>query len=311
MKKTILLLFVVCNFVANAQSKKVGESEIAINKLINGTLFTPENHSSKTKLVIMISGSGPTDRNGNQMGATSNFAKNLATAIAAQGNAVFTYDKRMFAEMASGTLKEETMRFDDGIADAKDVITYFKSQKKYSKIIVAGHSEGSMVGMVAALGNADGFISLAGAGRPADEILLEQIGKQAPNLKDEVQKNLDLLKKGETFTLENQMLASIFRESVQPYMISWFKYNPQVEIKKLKIPVLLVNGTKDIQVPVKDAELLKGAKPDAQIAVINNMNHIFREIKGDDTENYKSYSDTSLPVMDQLVTVVNQFIKSI
>ncbi len=311
MKKSILMLLVLFSLTASAQTKKITETEVAVNPLINGTLYLPENSSSKTKLVIMIAGSGPTDRNGNQTGAVTNFAKKFAVAVAEGGNAVFAYDKRMFAQMKSGEIKEESMRFDDGIKDAKDIINFFKAQKKYSKIVVAGHSEGSLIGMVAAQGNADAYISLAGVGNPADQIILEQITKQAPMLKDEVQKNLAILKSGQTFTLENQMLASIFRESVQPYMISWFKYNPQDEIKKLKIPVLLINGTKDIQVTVKELELLKAAKPDAKIAVIENMNHIFTEINGDDTENRASYTDANLLVIPELITVVNQFIKSI
>ena len=311
MKKSILLLLALFGLTVSAQTKKITETEIAVNPLINGTLYLPENSSAKTKLVILIAGSGPTDRNGNQMGAVTNFAKKFAVAVAEEGNAVFAYDKRMFAQMKSGEINEETMRFDDGIKDAKDIINFFKAQKKYSKIVVAGHSEGSLIGMVAAQGNADAYISLAGVGNSADEIILEQISKQAPMMKEEVQKNLATLKSGKTFTLENQMLASLFRESVQPYMISWFKYNPQDEIKKLKIPVLIINGTKDIQVTVKELELLKAAKPDAKTAVIENMNHLFRDIKGDDTENRASYTDANLQVMPELITVVNQFLKSI
>jgi len=305
------MLLALCSLNSSAQTKKITENQIAVNPLINGTLYIPENNSTKTKLVILIAGSGPTDRNGNQMGAVTNFAKNFAVAVAEGGNAVFAYDKRMFAQMKSGELKEETMRFEDGIKDVEDIIIFFRAQKKYSKIIIAGHSEGSLIGMVAAQGKADAYISLAGVGNPADEIILEQITKQAPMLKDEVEKNLAILKSGQTFTLENQMLASIFRESVQPYMISWFKYNPQNEIKKLKIPVLLINGTKDIQVDVRELDLLKVAKPDAQVAVIENMNHLLREIKGDDTENIASYTDGNLPVMAPLISIVNQFIKSI
>jgi len=131
--------------------------------------------------------------------------------------------------------------------------------------------------MIAAAGNADGYISIAGPGRPIDIIIAEQIERQAPTLKEEVQNNFEILKKGETFQLKNQMLASIFRESLQPYIISWMKYNPTEEIKKLRIPVLLINGTKDLQVQVLDAELLKKAKPDAKLEIITDMNHVLKE----------------------------------
>ena len=191
------------------------------------------------------------------------------------------------------------------------VVTFFKTQKKYNHIIIAGHSEGSLIGIIAADKNADAFISLAGAGRTIDLIIEDQIAKQAPSLKAETHDYLALLKKGQTFELKNQMLASLFRESVQPYMISWIKYNPQEEIKKLTIPVLIVNGTKDIQVEVSEAELLKQAKPEAKLSIIENMNHIFKEIKGDKTENMASYTNPDLPVSKALIDTMTQFITSL
>ncbi|HRN45650.1 MAG TPA: alpha/beta hydrolase, partial [Flavobacterium sp.] len=141
--------------------------------------------------------------------------------------------------------------------------------------------------------------------------LVEQIAKQAPYLKEEVQDNLNILKSGKTFELKNPMLASIFRESVQPYMISWIKYNPQIEIAKLQMPVLIVNGTKDLQVAVHDAELLKKAKPEAELVLIENMNHIFKEIKGDDTENIQSYSNPDAPIAPKLTNAITVFIKAL
>ena len=224
---------------------------------------------------------------------------------------VCSYDKRIFAQMASGKLDEASLSFDNFIDDAKEVVLYFKNQKKYYSIIIAGHSEGALIGMVAANGNADAYISIAGAGRPIDEVLLEQIGKQAPFLKEEVEKNLATLKNGNTFELKNQMLASLFRASVQPYMISWIKYHPQNEIKKLQIPSLLINGDKDIQVSVQDAQLLQQAKPDAQLQIIPNMNHIFKVIQGDDAENKASYTNPELPICTELTSIITTFIRSL
>lgn len=287
------------------------KENVAINHLLNGSLYTPSQLNKKLHLVILIAGSGPTDRDGNQMGLANNSLKLLAEALVNNGIAVYSYDKRIFAQMASGKLDEASLSFDNFIDDAKAVIQHFKNQKKYHSITVAGHSEGALIGMVAANGNADGYISIAGAGRPIDEVLVEQIGKQAPFLKEEVEKNLATLKSGNTFELKNQMLASLFRASVQPYMISWIKYHPQTEIKKLQIPTLLINGDKDIQVSVQDAQLLQQAKPDAQLKIIPNMNHIFKEIKGDDAENKASYTNPDLPIATDLSQLITTFIKSI
>lgn len=235
----------------------------------------------------------------------------LAEALANNGIAVYSYDKRIFAQMAAGKLDEASLSFDNFIDDARSVLLYFKKQNKYHSITIAGHSEGALIGLVAANGNADAYISIAGAGRSIDEVLLEQIGKQAPFLKEEVEKNLAILKRGTTFELKNQMLASLFRASVQPYMISWIKYNPQNEIKKLQIPTLLINGDKDIQVSVHDAQLLQQAKPNAQLQIISNMNHIFKEIKGDDEENKASYANPDLPICNELTSKITTFIQSL
>jgi len=164
--------------------------------------------------------------------------------------------------------------------------------------------------MVAAKDNVDAYVSIAGAGRTADEVITEQVVQNSPALKEAVEKDFALLKEGKTFENKNQILYSLFRESVQPYMISWIKYHPQNEIKKLSIPILIINGTKDIQVPPSDAELLHTANPKSELKIIENMNHIFKEIKMDD-DNIKSYSDPKLPVIPELIHVMTQFINSI
>lgn len=315
MKKSLFTFLILLSTLCFSQEKRnltsFNKKDITVNPLLKGTLYSPLKENKKTNLIILIAGSGPTDRDGNQKGMTNNSLKYLSEELSKNDQAVFSYDKRIIAQMAAGTVNEATLSFDDFINDAKEVIHFFKNQKKYNKIIVAGHSEGSLIGMIAANESTDAFISLAGAGRTIDAVIVEQIEKQAPFLKEEVQKDLDILKSGQTFELKNKMLASLFRESVQPYMISWIKYNPQNEIKKLQIPVLLINGTKDLQVTVSEAELLKKAKPEAKVVIIENMNHIFKEIKGDDAENMKSYSDPNLPVTEKLVTAINLFIKSL
>ncbi|OYU80842.1 MAG: alpha/beta hydrolase [Flavobacterium sp. BFFFF1] len=311
MKKFTILLVTFLGLNALAQNNTVKESEVAVNDLIKGTLFTPANPSANTKLVIIIAGSGPTDRNGNQAGMNNNALKMLAQSIAQNGNAAYSYDKRILAMAKTGKLDESSLNFEDFIKDAKDVIAYFKAKKTYSKIIVAGHSEGSLIGMEAANGNADGYISIAGSGRPIDQVIMDQLKAQPQQMRDSAAKYFAILKDGKTFKLDDPSMAFLFRESVQPYMISWMKYKPQQDIKALKIPVLLVNGTKDLQVAVSEAELLHAAKPDATLELIPNMNHVLKTIENGDAENAASYGKPDLPENPKFLTVVNQFIKSI
>lgn len=307
MMKNFKILIVLC--ITNLCFAQTSE-EIVVNELINGSLLTT-NSKNKTNIVIIIAGSGPTDRNGNQSGMVNNSLKFLAEGIVSDKTDVFNFDKRLFAQIKSGNFNEKNGSFNDMVVDVESIIKYFKDTKKYKNIIIAGHSEGSLIGMIAAKKDVAGFISIAGAGRSADLIIEEQIEKQAPYLLKEVQENFVKLKKGETFENKNAVLASLFRESVQPYIISWIQYNPQVEIKKLTIPTLILNGTKDIQVGVTDANLLKSGKSDSQIEIIENMNHALKIITGDVQENMASYTNPTLPVSATLLEKVNFFINKL
>lgn len=309
MKKTITAVLLLLQIAVFGQESKFTESEVAATPLIKGTLYAPE--KAKPNLVILIAGSGPTDRNGNQAGMDNNSLRFLAQGLAKDGNAVYSFDKRIFAQAAAGNMGEDALRFSDFISDVKDIIAYFRTQNKYGKIVVAGHSEGALIGLMAAQDKrADGYVSIAGPGRPIDQIIADQIAAQMASLRPEIEGYFDKMRKGEKFEA-NPMLQSLFRESIRPYMLSWMQYNPSDEIKKLQIPVLIVNGTKDLQAKVTEAELLKGAKPEAKLVVIQNMNHVLKEIKGGDAENGQSYANPDLPVMPELISAVNQFIKTL
>lgn len=310
--KKILLILLTIPMLGLAQEQKINKAEIAVTELLKGSLYTPFKMSKQTDLVIIIAGSGMPDRDGNQQGMNNNSLRFLAEGLAKNDIAAFGFDKRTIALKASGKLSEKDLRFDDFIADVKTITAYFRAQKQFRRIIIAGHSEGSLIGMVAANGNADAFISIAGAGRTIDLILETQLAAPFADSKAEIHEDLQLLKNGKTFELKNPSLGVIFRESLQPYLISWIKFDPQAEIAKLKIPVLIINGTRDIQVPVAEAELLKKAKPDAQLIIISNMNHILKEVKTDDrAQNIATYSNPDLAVIPELLTGVNQFIKSL
>lgn len=307
-KFSILLLFVAVVQLFSQEKKSI-TTEIEVNTIIKGTLFSSLKTEKKPNLVILIAGSGPTDRNGNQEATgDNNSLKFLAEGLTDSKTSVFSYDKRILQQLKDKNLDEKSLRFDDMITDACDVFTYFKSQNKYNKIFIVGHSEGSLIGMVTTTKmKADAFISLAGPGRSIDEVLSEQIEKNLPTLKEDSKPVIDSLKNGKTVAIKNPYLNSLFRESVQPYLISWMKYKPQDEIKKVQVPILLINGTKDLQVPESDANLLNKANPKSELFIVENMNHVLKEIINDD-DNLKSYSNHNLPVMPSLIERIKVFI---
>src|SRR5690606_22338068 len=172
------------------------------------------------------------------------------------------------------------MLFDDFVDDAVEVADFFRKSKKYKNIIFAGHSEGSLIGILGARRiKIDGVISLSGTGNSLDVILETQIGAQAPFLLEVTKSILEELKKGNTVEVKNPMLQSIFSEQLQPFVISSLKYNPQDEIKKLSVPIMIVNGTADLQIQLSETELLQKAKPDAKYLIVENMNHVLKEVK--------------------------------
>jgi len=311
MKNIIYLCLFVSGFLWS-QTKDIRATEVdvpSVKLTVNGTLLLPDKVKSP-KLVIFIQGSGPTDRNGNQGQIQTNATKYLAEALSEYGIASYRYDKSAIALSKKKNFKEEDVTFNDFIDEAKAVVKYFKKDDRFSKIIVAGHSQGSLVAMLVA-NETDAYISLDGAGRPIDEVILEQITNQAPFLEKDTKTVLDSLKQGKIVKNVPPMLLSVFRPSVQPFMINWMQYNPQTEIKNVRVPILLINGSKDIQVPVSDAQLLHKANPKSTLKIIDNMNHIFKEIKGDVTENRQSYTNPKLPIMSSLIKEMLDFINRI
>lgn len=301
----IIILFSAFNL--QAQDSTYVEREVTVDRFTDGTLTTPVGEKAED-LVIFIQGSGPTDRNGNSPMARNDGMKKIARQLAENGIASYRFDKRIF-KMNQYKIQEKDLRFEDFVNDVENIISYFKEKNQFKHIIISGHSEGSLIGMLAAKDKADAFISLAGAGEPIDTIIVEQIKKQAPPLAENAKTAFEEMRANGQTSNYNPMLESIFRASVQPFMLSWMNYDPAQEIAKLNIPVLIINGTNDIQVETKEAEMLKKAKPDAELVLIDNMNHIFRKVEGDDMlVNTKTYNEPSRPLHPELMPVLIKFI---
>ncbi len=308
MKSSLFLVLYLISSLSFCQEKTFNEEDVSISKWIDGTLLSP-NNVEKPSLAIIIAGSGPTNRNGNQNFLKSNSLKKLAEGLTNNGIATYRYDKRIVKQIRKGNVDKD-IKFDDFVSDAIDVIDYFKSQESYDKIYIIGHSQGSLVGMLSAKDKADGFISLAGAGQNIGDVLVEQVTKMAPKLGEDTQRVVAILKDGKTTTDYPEALASLFGPDLQPFMMNWMKYNPTETIKTLEMPILLINGTKDLQVSENEAKLLKEANKKATLKIIENMNHVLFEIKGGDLENSKSYNESFRSISPQLISSITDFIDS-
>jgi uncharacterized protein len=278
---------------------------------LHGTLELPES-SVPYPVILIISGSGPTDRDGNtaMLPGKNNSLKMLTEALARKCIASLRYDKRGIGESATAGQSEEDLRFGMYIDDAKGWAKQLKSDKRFKSVSIMGHSEGSLIGMVAAFqAGADSYLSIAGPSLPAIDTIRTQLQKQLqPELFKQADPLLGELENGKMVEDFPEALKTIFRPSAQPYLISWNQYNPSKEIQKLTVPVLILQGSTDIQVSVEEAESLHEAKPDSRLEVIDGMNHVLKLVPLDQQKQIASYSDPSLAISPRLVEVVSKFI---
>jgi len=314
MKKQVFFFILLVSGFINAQDKKQTFKESNVTLKINidqlyGTLIMPDDVSKKCPVVLIIAGSGPTDRNGNNPMMKNNSLKMLAEALASHGIASLRYDKRGIGESKPAAVTESSLVFENYTEDAKSWINFLKLDKRFSQLIIIGHSEGSLIGMVAGA-KADKFISIAGAGDAADKVLKAQIkSKGNTTLEDLTFPIIDSLKSGNAVKKVDPMLNALFRPGIQPYLISWFRYNPQTEIKKLTVPILIVQGNKDLQVTVKDAETLAASNKNTELLVVDKMNHIMKITEGDTQANLETYNNETLPISEILINKVVSFIQ--
>lgn len=174
-----------------------------------------------------------------------------------------------------------------------------------------GHSQGSLIGMLASQkADVDGFVSIAGAGFPISDIILRQFEPQLPvQLFEEAKHIVAELKEGRTVNDVNPALVQLFRPSVQPFLVSYFKYDPREEIVKLRTPVLVIQGETDIQTNPADADALAGANRKAVKRTIERMNHVLKEAGADQQSQMKAYTDPTLSLAPGLVEEIVRFIK--
>lgn len=291
---------------------QTSHEEIVRSGNLEGSLLVPAT-KIKAPVVLIIAGSGPTDRNGNSaFGIQTNAYKMLAEALAAQGIASLRYDKRGVGKSKVADLDETKLSFTTFTNDALSWIKKIKDDPRFSQVFVLGHSEGSLVGMMAAQqAKIHGFISVAGAGQPADAVILGQLKEQPANIQEEVKQIFSELKKGHTVDSIPPYLQSLFRPSLQPYLISWIALDPAAELAKLKMPIMIVQGDNDLQVPVAEAEKLHEAVPKAQLLMIEGMNHVMKKCDPDRMANLATYSQPELPLIDGLTKGIADFIKSV
>ena len=316
LRRAVLLVFFLAIAVSPAVAQPATDAKASADSSIelsvtggtlHGTLLLPE-AAGTVPVALLIAGSGPTDRDGNSamIPGKNNALRLLAEGLAKSGIASVRYDKRGIAESSKAMTAESDLRFETYVDDAAAWCTHLRGDKRFSRVVVVGHSEGSLIGMLAAKQcQAAGYVSLEGVGRPAPDILrLQLASKLPPDLAAGNEQILRSLEQGKTVEKVPSPLLALYRPSVQPYLISWFKYDPAKAIGELRVPVLIVGGTTDIQVGVEDAKKLAAGNPRAKLLVIEGMNHVLKAVSADGAKQMASYGDPSLALAPELMPAI-------
>ena len=299
--------------LATCGTAHAAASDIQVDRhgIVKGTLELPAT-TGPVPVVLIIAGSGPTDRNGNAPGATSDSLRQLAEALATHGIASVRYDKRGIAASAAAATSEADLTLGQYADDAAAWLTLLKQDARFSKVVVVGHSEGALIGLLAVNQvGASGYVSLEGPGARASVVLRHQLaGKLPPALAQENERILTALEQGKLAGAVPPALAALYSPSVQPYLISWFQYDPAAELGKLKTPALVIQGSSDLQVTVDDARALERGRPGTPVVIIDGMNHVLKMAQGDIAAQMQSYTTTGLPVAPALVTALAGFVNT-
>jgi pimeloyl-ACP methyl ester carboxylesterase len=280
---------------------------------LKGTLLTPDGAGGP--VILIIPGSGPTDRDGNSpAGVLAAPYRLLAEGLGAHGVTSMRIDKRGMFGSSAATRDANAVTIPDYVADVQAWTRVIRERTKASCVWLLGHSEGGLVAMAAAK-NPDvcGLLLIAAPGRPMGEIIREQLKANPANasLLSEALPAIDALEAGKRVdtTSMRPALLRLFRPEVQGFLISAFSYDPRQLLAGYGRPVLILQGQRDLQVREADAQALKLADAAATLVLLPGVNHVLKSVASDDVgENVSTYGNSSLPLAPGVVQSISDFL---
>jgi pimeloyl-ACP methyl ester carboxylesterase len=263
-------------------------------------------------VVLIIPGSGPTDRNGdNVYGISGGVYRQLAQGLAARGIASVRVDKRGMFGSKAAVADGNDVTIADYAGDVRNWIGVIRKRTGAPCVWVLGHSEGGLVALAAAQDTPDicGLLLVAAMGRPLADVMRQQLKANPANapVLDQALAAIDSLEAGKTFdtTGLNPVLVPLFSPKVQPYLIDMFRYDSAKLAAAYKGPMLVLQGNRDLQVTLEDAAILKNAHLSAKLVIVPGVNHVLKPVAGDTmAANFATYGDANLPIDPAVVDAV-------
>jgi pimeloyl-ACP methyl ester carboxylesterase len=281
---------------------------------LKGTLTSPR--SAPTAVVLIVPGSGPTDRDGNNpLGVKAATYKLLAQDLAAKGVATLRFDKRGLFASAPATKDPNAVTISDYVDDVRAWVAVLRTEAHAPCVWVLGHSEGGLIALASAKSVPDecGLVLVATPAKPMGEVLREQLKANPANepLLGQALPAIDALEQGRHVDTKDMhpALQGLFNPAVQGFLISAFSYDPKRLIAGVEKPVLVIQGQRDLQVRPTDGPDLKQADPRAHLVMLPNVNHVLKTVAADDPQaNMATYADPSLPLAPGVVDAIAGFL---
>lgn len=293
------------------QAGTFADSVLAANGFLHGTLIVPA--TTRSPVALIIAGSGPTDRDGNTplLPGKNNSLLYLAEALAERGIASLRYDKRGIGQSRMQGGLPTDLRFEHYVEDAVAWGKKLQADRRFSSVIIIGHSEGSLIAMLATpLIPAAKVVSIAGLGFPAVEGIVRQVRAGMPaDQAAQVESALARVARGEEPGVYPPAMVGLFHPNVLPYLRSWFPYDPRVAASRVGAPLLVVQGLHDFQALEEDARAIAAANPQATLRLIAGMNHVLKQSPPGRLEQVPVYSDSTIAVDTTLIETISAFVR--
>lgn len=280
---------------------------------LHGTLTRP---AGATTALLIIPGSGPTDRHGNGGGLRTDAYKQLTEALGKAGYVSLAYDKRgvgaSLKDRQGVAVKEEDLTIQTFADDAAALGNWLRGQAGITRVLLAGHSEGGLIALLAAkAAKADGLVLLNAPGRPLGIILRAQLSRQPlpEDLRAEIERVLIAYEAGADTGVIKAPLDQLFRPTVGPFMRSVVSIDPAALAKQQAVPMLVIGAGFDLQVGRFDFDALVAARPGVTGQWIARLTHMLKEPADDDPAQVKAYSDPSVPLSPAVVEIIVKWLQ--
>jgi pimeloyl-ACP methyl ester carboxylesterase len=303
--RTLIGALAILGLSSLAVTAAADETKIRVG-FIDAVLTVPPD-VERPPVVLLIAGSGSTDHDGNGPQAKPATLKKLSEQLVARKIATLRYDKRGAGGWKPEYGRPEDFRFPQFVDDATALVNYLRGSRKFSRVVLAGHSEGGLVAILTARRvPVDRLVLLVTAARRQGDLVKAQLEKKLPpDRLEPIVKAIDAIMAGQIVDPPPQGLA--IAPSMQPGIASAFAEDPIAPLKLIDQPILIVGGGRDLQMARLDFAALSAASPVAKTLWLPEMNHVLVDVT-DDADNMAAYNQSERALDSVLVDSVAAFI---